>query len=283
VEADAVALETSTTTLSTAVAAQTVQDLPINGRDYVQMIGLTLGFAGYAAGASGSVNGARANQVNWQIEGTDNNDQWWNIMAVNQGGINSIPGVLMPLDALEEFSLQTQAGPESGRNPGGTINLVVKSGTNQLHGSGYYYNRNEALASQSPFAPVGTPKNKLRNEHYGMSLGGPIIKDKTFFFLTYEEQKFTIGIQALATTPTTAYQQEAQQLLTMRCGPPTRLWDLDRQTISSHRFRKSVSAIMVWPRSTTASTTATGCRSSGMWGRACRSHPSVRMSPTITR
>ena len=214
VSADALALETSATTLSTAVAAQAVQDLPINGRDYVQMIGLTLGFAGYAAGASGSVNGARANQVNWQIEGTDNNDQWWNIMAVNQGGINSIPGVLMPLDALEEFSLQTQAGPESGRNPGGTINLVVKSGTNQLHGSGYYYNRNEALASQSPFAPVGTPKNKLRNEHYGMSLGGPIIKDKTFFFLTYEEQKFTIGIQALATTPTTAYQQEAQQLLT---------------------------------------------------------------------
>jgi hypothetical protein len=213
VSAAAVVLETSETTLTTTVATQTVQDLAINGRDYVQMIGLSAGFAGYAAGANGSVNGARANQINWQIEGTDNNDQWWNIMAVNQGGINSIPGVLLPLDALEEFSLQTQGGPESGRNPGGTINLVVKSGTNQLHGSGYYYNRNEFLAAQSPFAPEGAPKNKLRNEHYGFSLGGPIVKDKTFFFATYEEQKFVIGIQSLATTPTDGYQAEALQLL----------------------------------------------------------------------
>ena len=93
------------------------------------------------------------------------------------------------------------------------MNLVVKSGTNQLHGSAYYYNRNEFLAAQAPFAPVGTPKNKLRNQHYGFSLGGPIIKDRTFFFATYEEQKFVIGNQALATTPTVAYQQEAMQLL----------------------------------------------------------------------
>ncbi len=213
VSASSVALETNETTLTTTVSTQTVQDLPINGRDFTQMIALSTSFSGYAAGANGSVNGARANQINWQIEGTDNNDQWWNIMAVNQGGIQSIPGVLLPLDSLEEFSLQTQGGPESGRNPGGTINLIVKSGTNQLHGSLYYYNRNEFLASQSPFAPEGTPKNKLRNQHYGFSLGGPIIKDRTFFFATYEEQKFVIGSQALATTPTVGYQQEALQLL----------------------------------------------------------------------
>jgi hypothetical protein len=213
VSAAGVALETNETTLTTTVSTKTVQDLPINGRDFIQMIALSTGFSGYAAGANGSVNGARANQINWQIEGTDNNDQWWNIMAVNQGGINSIPGVLLPLDSLEEFSLQTQGGPESGRNPGGTVNLVVKSGTNQLHGSAYYYNRNEFLAAQAPFAPVGTPKNKLRNEHYGFSLGGPIIHDRTFFFATYEDQQFVIGSQALATTPTIAYQQEAMQLL----------------------------------------------------------------------
>ena len=74
------------------------------------MIALAPGFAGYAGGASGSVNGARSNQMNWQIEGTDNNDQWWNIMAVNQGGVQSIAGTVMPLDAVEEFSLQTQGG-----------------------------------------------------------------------------------------------------------------------------------------------------------------------------
>jgi len=213
VSAAALAVESTETTLNTTVATQTVQDLPINGRDFTQMIALSSSFSGYAAGANGSVDGARANQVNWQIEGTDNNDQWWNIMAVNQGGIQSIPGVLLPLDSVEEFSLQSQGGPESGRNPGGTINLIIKSGTNQLHGSAYYYNRNEALAAQAPFAPPDTPKKELRNQHYGFSAGGPIIKDKTFFFATFEEQKFVIGSQALATTPTAAYQQEALQLL----------------------------------------------------------------------
>src|ERR1700733_897773 len=100
VSAAALAVESTETTLNTTISTQTVEDLPINGRDFVQMVGLSGGFSGYAAGANGSVDGARANQVNWQIEGTDNNDQWWNIMAVNQGGIQSIPGVLLPLDSV---------------------------------------------------------------------------------------------------------------------------------------------------------------------------------------
>ena len=213
VSAASAEVETSSTTLTTDVPSRTVQDLPLNGRDFTQMIALSPGFAGYAGGANGSVNGARANQMNWQIEGTDNNDQWWNIMAVNQGGVQSIAGTVMPLDAVEEFSLQTQAGPESGRNPGGSINLVIKSGTNQVHGTAYYYNRNEALAAQSYFAPQGSPKNKMRNQQYGFSLGGPIIKDKTFFFATYERQQFLIGNQALSTEPSTGYQQSAMTLM----------------------------------------------------------------------
>ena len=213
VSASAVSLETSSTTLTTDVAPRTVQDLPLNGRDFTQMIALAPGFSGYAGGANGSVNGMRANQMNWQIEGSDNNDQWWNIMAVNQGGVQAIAGTVLPLDAVEEFSLQTQAGPESGRNPGGAVNMVIKSGTNQLHGSLYYYNRNEALAAQSYFAPAGSPKNKMRNQQYGFSAGGPIIKDRTFFFLTFEEQKFLIGNQALSTEPTAAYQQSAISLM----------------------------------------------------------------------
>src|SRR3984893_15378739 len=213
VSAAALALDTTATTLTTVVSSATVENRPLNGRDFVQMIAVSPGFSGYAAGATGSVNGARANQVNWQIDGTDNNDQWWNIMAVNQGGIQSIPGVLMPLDSVEEFSLQTQAGPETGRNPGGTINLVIKSGTNKLHGSAYYYNRNEFFTAQSPFAPAGSPKNKLRNEHYGFAAGFPVIKDRTFLFLSFEEQKFLIGNQSLSTEPSLNYQAAARSLL----------------------------------------------------------------------
>lgn len=213
VSAAGLSLDTTTTTQTTIIPARTVQDIPLNGRDFTQLIALSPGFAGYPGGANGSVDGARANQVNWQIEGSDNNDQWWNIMAVNQGGVQSIAGVVLPLDAVEEFSLQTQAGPETGRNPGGTINLIIRSGTNQLHGSAYYYNRNEALAAKTPFAPVDAGKNKLRNQQFVGSVGGPIFRNKTFFFLTYEEQKFTIGNQSRSTEPSIAYQAAARQLL----------------------------------------------------------------------
>ncbi|PYQ86718.1 MAG: TonB-dependent receptor [Acidobacteria bacterium] len=213
VSAAAVAVETTSTTLTNVLSTRTVQDLPLNGRDFSQMLALTPGFSGYEGGGAASMNGSRSNQFNWQIEGTDNNDQWFNIKAVNQGGINSIPGVLLPLDSVEEYSVQTQASAETGRNPGGAVNLIIKSGTNQPRGSAYYYNRNEALAALSPFAPTDSPKNKLRNEHYGFSLGGPIERDKTFFFTTYEHQNFVIGNQALATMPSAAYQAAAMQLL----------------------------------------------------------------------
>ena len=213
VSAAAVAVETTSTTLTNVLSTKTVQDLPLNGRDFSQMLALTPGYSGYEGGGSASMNGSRSNQFNWQIEGTDNNDQWFNIKAVNQGGINSIPGVLLPLDSVEEYSVQTQAAAETGRNPGGAVNLIIKSGANRPTGSAYYYNRNESLAALSPFAPTDAPQNKLRNEHFGFSLGGPVQKDRTFFFTTYEHQGFEIGNQALSTMPSTAYQTAAMQLL----------------------------------------------------------------------
>ena len=171
------------------------------------------GFAGYSAGGGAgiaSVNGTRSNSVNWQIEGTDNNDLWWNIPAVNQGGVNGIAGIVLPLDAIDQFSFVTSSSPETGRNPGGTANLVIKSGTNQFHGSGYYFNRNEALAANTPFAN-GSPKNKTRFIIYGGSVGGPIIKDKTFFFVTYEHNNFIIGNQSRSTEPSAAYQSSGAE------------------------------------------------------------------------
>jgi len=219
VSAAAVAVETTSTTLTSVLSTQTVQDLPLNGRDFSQMLALTPGYSGYEGGGSASMNGSRSNQFNWQIEGTDNNDQWFNIKAVNQGGINSIPGVLLPLDSVEEYSVQTQAAAETGRNPGGAVNLIIKSGANRPKGSAYYYNRNEALAALSPFAPTDAPQNKLRNEHFGFSLGGPVQRDKTFFFTTYEHQGFEIGNQALSTMPSAAYQAAAMQLLQQNSVP----------------------------------------------------------------
>jgi hypothetical protein len=215
VNAAGVSLDTTSVTQTTVLPTKTIQDTPINGRDFTQFLGLTPGFAGYAQnGGAGfaSVNGTRTNSVNWQIEGTDNNDLWWNIPAVNQGGVNGIAGIVLPLDAIDQFSFVTASSPETGRNAGGTANLVIKSGTNQWHGTLYDFNRNEFLAANTPFAD-GTPKNKNRFLIYGGSVGGPIFKDKTFFFVTYEHNNFVIGNQSRSTEPSAAYQAASQSVL----------------------------------------------------------------------
>jgi hypothetical protein len=211
VSASAISLETTSVTQTDVVPTVTVASLPVNGRNFTQLVALAPGFAGY--GGSGSFNGSRSGQINQQIEGIDNNDAANNSSAANQGGIQSIPGVLMPLDAIEEFSVQSQSGAEVGRNGAAVVNLIIKSGTNQLHGTAYYYNRNEFFSANSPFSAAGADKLKLRNQHYGFSAGGPIRKDKTFYFITYEEQKFIIGQRTLTTQPSHAYQAAAQQLM----------------------------------------------------------------------
>ena len=162
VSAAALTLDTTSETQTTVLTGGDLQTLPSNGRDFTQLIRVTPGFGGYSAGGFGSLNGTRANQVNWQIDGVDNNDLWHNVPAVNQGGVSGIAGIVLPIDAVDQFSVQTQAAPESGRNPGGTVDLALKSGGNDLHGSAYYYVRNEAFAAASPFVAIKEGKSKLQ-------------------------------------------------------------------------------------------------------------------------
>ena len=221
VDAGAVALDTTSVTQTTNLSSEVVNDVPMNGRDFTQLIAAAPGFGGYSAGGFGSVNGTRANQVNWQIDGVDNNDLWHNIPAVNQGGVEGIAGIVLPLDSIEEYSQQTQSTAESGRNPGGVVNIVTKSGTNTIHGSVYYFNRNELFSANSPFAVPGTEKGKLRDQQYGVSFGGPVIKDKLFYFFNYEKQQFIITSPTTTTEPTTAFQTDAKALLTQFGLTPT--------------------------------------------------------------
>jgi outer membrane receptor protein involved in Fe transport len=211
VNAAALTLDPTSTTQTTVIASKVLQDTPLNGRDFTQLVVLSPGFSNSGAGGYGSMNGTRANQINWQIDGIDNNDLWHNIPAVNQGGVSGIAGIVLPIDAVDQFSAQTQAGPESGRNPGGSVNLSLKSGTNRLHGSLYYYNRNEFFGATNPFtAPV---KQEVRNYNYGFSAGGPILRDKLFWFVTYEKQRFTIGVPDQSTQPSQAWQDLAKATL----------------------------------------------------------------------
>jgi hypothetical protein len=211
VSASTLALDTTSPTQTSTIPEKSVQDIPLNGRDFTQLIALTPGFAGYSAnGTDGSLNGSRANQINWQIDGVDNNDAWHNIPAVNQSGVSGIAGIVLPIDAINSFSVQTQSAPEAGRNPGGTVNLGLKSGTNRFHGSAYFFDRNEFFGAASPFQDT---KEKVRNYNAGGSIGGPILHDKLFFFGAFEKQRFVIGVPALSTQPSVAYQAEAKALL----------------------------------------------------------------------
>ena len=208
VAATAVTIDTDTSTLNEVIPDKAVQDMPLNGRDFTQLVKLAPGVNG-----AGSINGARIAQNNWQIDGADNNDLWHNSAAVNQGGVSGVAGTLLPIDAIDQFSVQSNANAESGRNGGGSINMVIKSGTNDLHGSLYYFNRNDALAANTPFAPAGSPKPKLKNNQFGGSVGGPIIKDKLFYFLTYERQKLIVGNGNGATEPSADWVSQATAVL----------------------------------------------------------------------
>jgi len=216
VSAAALALDTTTQTQTMTIDESIVQNMPLNGRDFTQMISVEPGFGGYNVGGFGSLNGTRPNQINWQIDGVDNNDFWHNIPAVNQGGVSGIAGVVLPIDSVTEFSAQTSSGPEGGRNAGGTVNVVTKSGSNELHGSVYYYNRNEAFGDPSPFFQPSPQVSKAppeRNENYGASLGGPILKNKLFYFANFEKQQFVFGLSGIATEPSAAYVADAAQVL----------------------------------------------------------------------
>jgi hypothetical protein len=213
VNAAALTLDTTTAAQDNILTTEAVQNVPMNGRDFTQFAAIQPGYGGYSVGGFGSLNGTRANQMNWQIDGVDNNDFWHNIPAVNQGGVSGIAGTIMPLDAIDEFAAQTQSNAEGGRNAGGIVNVVLKSGTNQLHGSAYYFNRNEAYGAASPFTPDGVKKPELRNYNLGFSVGGPIIKDKTFYFLTFEKQRYVISVSGLATEPSAEFVAAARGLL----------------------------------------------------------------------
>src|SRR3989475_4961399 len=110
VSAAALTLDTTTQTQTMTIASDVVQDIPLNGRGFTQLISVEPGFGGYNVGGFGSLNGSRPNQINWQIDGVDNNDFWHNIPAVNQGGVSGIAGIILPIDSISEFSAQTQSG-----------------------------------------------------------------------------------------------------------------------------------------------------------------------------
>lgn len=212
-------VETTTNTLSQIVDRRLVQELPLNGRDFGKLVALTPGVTVEGSGVAGTekgfgqfnINGNRDRSNNYTLDGTDNNDPWFNNSALNQVGITGAPATLLPLDAIQEFNLQSNFGAEYGRNSGSVVNIITRSGTNSFHGSLYEYNRNSAFDARNYFNTTGNPQSHFNNNNFGGSLGGPIFKEKTFFFLAYEGQRERVGSDFALQVPTAAEVALAKQ------------------------------------------------------------------------
>jgi hypothetical protein len=204
-------VETTTNTLGGVLTAQTVQDMPVNGRDYTKLIYMNPGVAGSpdqisdSPGSYGefSMNGARGRSNNYLLDGTDMNDGYRNDPAINEAGVFGTPSTILPVDAVAELNVLSNFEPEYGRNAGAVVNIVTKSGTNGFHGSAAEYFRNSALDARNYFNIASQPKAPFHNNQFGASLGGPIVKDKTFFFADYEGQREPVGVVTVANVPNT--------------------------------------------------------------------------------
>jgi hypothetical protein len=185
VSGDAEAVDTARTELSTEINQRSVENLPINRRDFSRFALLTPGVS-IVQGPDGdeiTINGQKGIQNNVTIDGADANNLFF---GEQRGGQR--PAFTISLESVKEFQVvPVGASAEFGRSSGGFINAVTKSGTNTFSGSAFVFFRNEALSSQNPDAvDAGLPTEDFRNYQFGGNIGGPIKRDKAFFFVAYE-------------------------------------------------------------------------------------------------
>jgi len=210
-------IEQTRDVLGEAVDRKLVEELPLNGRDFGKLVALVPGVTVEPAGVAGTqfgfgqfnINGNRDRSNNYTLDGTDNNDPYFNNSALNQVGITGAPATLLPIDAIQEFNLQSHFAAEYGRNSGSVVNIITRSGTNKFHGSAFEFLRNSALDARNYFNTEAR-KSEFQNNQFGGSLGGPIVKDKSFFFMAYEGQRENVGSDFLLNVPTQAQIAEAQ-------------------------------------------------------------------------
>ncbi|MBO0798939.1 MAG: TonB-dependent receptor, partial [Blastocatellia bacterium] len=204
VESSAPAINTTSAALSGLVTKDEIRDLPLNGRSFQQLALLQTGVsAALAAGNDPiggrtpkiSINGARPEQNNFLLDGTDIN----NVYNKTPG---SVAGVLLGVEAILEFQVLTNAySAEFGRSAGGVINAVTRSGTNQYHGSLFEFHRNSAFDAKNYFDRQDQPIPPFKRNQFGGVIGGPIRKDKTFFFAAFEGLIERLGVTGLTTVP----------------------------------------------------------------------------------
>ncbi len=202
-------VETTSNTLGGTISSAQVADLPVNGRDFTKFLTLVPGATGDPSGATDSpgsfglfsANGNRGRSNNFLLDGTDMNDGYRNLPAINEAGVFGTPATILPVEAIAEAAVLSNFEAEYGRNSGAVINIVTKSGTNEFHGSLFEFFRNNRLDARNFFNPKPDPETAFRNNQFGGSVGGPIVHNKTFFFFAYEGQRERVGLNSTARVP----------------------------------------------------------------------------------
>jgi hypothetical protein len=210
-------VETTDAILGGTIPNSVINDLPLNGRNFENLIALRPGTVKYPGGSAWtqSTNGLRPHDQNYLVDGVNSNDPWMaqSIMNANMPGGDA--GTILPIDAIDEFRTEQNPGAQYGWKPGGVINVGIKSGSNTLHGTAYAYGRDNSWDARSFFNPapvggvcsVGTlascDQATLALEQFGAALGGPIKRNKFFYFLNYEQQQYTNGNPVSHSVPVT--------------------------------------------------------------------------------
>ncbi len=210
-------VNTTSATLGGTLSNKEINDLPLNGRNYENLLQLRPGIIRYPGGgfSTTSTNGLRAEDNAYLVDGLFNSEPFSGQSIINGAGIAGDSATILPIDAIQEFNLQQNPSAEYGWKPGSIVNVGLKSGTNQIHGSAYAFGRdtpfdarnyfNCATVASCPPGVTPTPKNPRNLEQYGFAAGGPLVKDKVFYFGAYEGQRYTVGntgfLQTWATIP----------------------------------------------------------------------------------
>ncbi len=148
-----------------------------------------------------SANGNRGRSNNYLLDGTDMNDGYRNLPAINEAGVFGTPATILPLEGIQEVAVLSNFEAQYGRNSGSVVNIVTKSGTNDFHVALFEFLRNNKFDARNFFNIDSEPQTQLRNNQFGGSLGGPLVRNKTFFFVNYEGQRERVGLNSTARIP----------------------------------------------------------------------------------
>ncbi|MBV9746362.1 MAG: carboxypeptidase regulatory-like domain-containing protein, partial [Acidobacteriia bacterium] len=181
-------LDTTSAELGGTIQNEAINDLPLNGRNFQNLLDLRPGVTKYPgnSGWTQSTNGLRPHDNFFMVDGINSNDPWMAQSVMNAVMAAGDAGTILPIDAIEEFRTQQNPRAEYGWKPGAVVNVGVKSGTNQFHGTAYAYGRDGTWDALDFFTTPGSPIPALSLEQFGGSVGGPILKNRLFFFGTYQ-------------------------------------------------------------------------------------------------